>query len=512
MARLDVVLETGYGSKTESVDLRNGQDQHLVLSPDVFVLQGTVFRDGEPHQAELEFTSITGSTASVSTNPDGTYEAILVEPVRFISVAFEDQPPFRDFFPYAIESSREMDFHLREDAFWSTTQRRPSPLEPGSPGTITRPCGSSQQGRRPREGRGRTEARRQAMEHLWSAIIHQGTPWAATGPVARVVGGLLLDDLPDGESDPLRAELTSFLVSVAEVAELSGWSREELERQVEVDVEAMLDSGDDEALFEDVEASNAYYAYSILGCARVTPLLTAVMLAGLANADPRVRVHASMGAVTLVGCRSMRAHAGGLAARLTELARAAPDTDERCSHVLALGDLGVTPAEFLDHPSPAVRLCAALAPSATVDTAPSDTATRDAAIAELLTALERHARSLDKWFDERPPQFRLQPRFAVVARLIERVEDFNRLADAAIAVVRMTSKYCVDEDWGPLLAAAFPDGSGTVETDAQRRFLQALVKQRKLWDPRFGNAHKWFKKAGLPEDRRACARLVRRFW
>ncbi len=156
-----------------------------------------------------------------------------------------------------------------------------------------------------------------------------------------------------------------------------------------------------------------------------------------------------------------------------------------------------------------MRLCAALALSATVDTATSAAATRDAAIAELLTALERHARRLDKWFDERPPQFRLQPRFAVVARLIERVEDFNRLADAAIAVVRMTSKYCVDEDWGPLLAAAFPDGSGSVKSEAQRRFLRALVKQRKLWDPRFGNAHKWFREAGLPEDRRACARLVK---
>ncbi len=115
MARLDVVLETGYGSKTERVDLRNGQDQHLVLSPDVFVLEGTVFRGGEPHQAVLEFSSITQSTTSVSTNSDGTYEAILVEPVRFISVAFEDQPPFRDFFPHAIDSSREMDFHLTDD-------------------------------------------------------------------------------------------------------------------------------------------------------------------------------------------------------------------------------------------------------------------------------------------------------------------------------------------------------------------------------------------------------------
>ena len=115
MAQLEVVLETGYGSNTEGVDLRDGQDQHLVLSPDVFVLEGTVFRGGEPHPAELEFSSITGSSAMVRTNPEGTYEAILVEPVRFISVAFEDQPPFRDFFPRAIDSSRKLDFHLTDD-------------------------------------------------------------------------------------------------------------------------------------------------------------------------------------------------------------------------------------------------------------------------------------------------------------------------------------------------------------------------------------------------------------
>lgn len=33
------------------------------------------------------------------------------------------------------------------------------------------------------------ESRKNALEHLWSAIIHQGTPWTATGPAALVVAG-----------------------------------------------------------------------------------------------------------------------------------------------------------------------------------------------------------------------------------------------------------------------------------------------------------------------------------
>src|SRR5215469_3796745 len=60
-----------------------------------------------------------------------------------------------------------------------------------------------------------SEPRKAAMSHLWSAIIHQGTPWTATGPVALVVVGLLSDERID-RGEPVRAGLMSFLVSVAE--------------------------------------------------------------------------------------------------------------------------------------------------------------------------------------------------------------------------------------------------------------------------------------------------------
>jgi hypothetical protein len=43
-----------------------------------------------------------------------------------------------------------------------------------------------------------------------------------------------------------------------------------------------------------------------------------------------------------------------------------------------------------------------------------------------------------------------------------------------------------------LLAAAFADRSGKIETEAQRRFLEALVEHAELWDPKLGNPLKWF--------------------
>src|SRR2546429_9991902 len=53
------------------------------------------------------------------------------------------------------------------------------------------------------------ESRKQAMSHLWSAIIHQGTPWTATGPTALVVAGLLSDGRID-RGEPIRANLLAF--------------------------------------------------------------------------------------------------------------------------------------------------------------------------------------------------------------------------------------------------------------------------------------------------------------
>lgn len=115
------------------------------------------------------------------------------------------------------------------------------------------------------------EMRKGAMSHLWSAIIHQGTPWTATGPAALVIAGLLSDERID-RHEPIRANLLSFLVSVAEAPEQAGLSNEELERMVAYDIEPFLDSEDDEALYGNEDAANSFYARAILGCIRVAPV------------------------------------------------------------------------------------------------------------------------------------------------------------------------------------------------------------------------------------------------
>jgi hypothetical protein len=348
---------------------------------------------------------------------------------------------------------------------------------------------------------GNTKSRENAIEHLWSAIIHQGTPYTATGPAALVIAGLLSDERLDYPDESIRADLLSFLVTVAEVALGAYDSIEELERFASYDIEEYIDSDDDEKLYEDENAQNAFYARAILGCIKVAPVLMNVMLEGMASMDLCVRTNASMGAAILVRIEFLRHQTTEIESRLLALARSAQNSDERSAHVLALGDIGFAPVAFLEDPSPAVQMCAALAPGL---------AENPAAIAILLNALERHVNDIDNWFTETPPQFSRCPRFNVVARLVEQVTEFERLADAAVAVAGIASKYSGEYDWGLLLARAFPDATGIVKTDAQRRFLAALVANKELWDPICYNARREFKKNGLPHDRELCAQLVQK--
>lgn len=269
-----------------------------------------------------------------------------------------------------------------------------------------------------------------------------------------------------------------------------------------INVDALLESGDEESLYENEDYANAMYARSIVACVEASSAIMNTMLKGLTDANSRVRSHASMGAVTLAKTETLRAFASQLAeVRLPALARAAMSIDERCAHILALGDLGESPLEFLGDPSPAVRMCAALAPSL---------ATNPVAIRILLETLEHHVDQIDTWFTDRPPQFSMRPRFAVVNRLVQHVKDFDVLVDAAVSVITATSKQCVDYDWGPLLAAAFPQGDGKVSKESQHRFLSALVKNRECWDPRFGNPDRWFQMAGLLYNRADCEQRLNR--
>jgi hypothetical protein len=251
-----------------------------------------------------------------------------------------------------------------------------------------------------------------------------------------------------------------------------------------------------ESPFEDEVLADALYARAVLGCAEVVPHLLTAATARLDDEDAHVRVAAAYAAVE--GCRVLGESPGPLAEKLAALAASA-EPNERAALVLAMGDLGLSPREYLSDPHPGVRACAALAPGLAPD---------EAATAEILVALADPA-ACDDWFGTPPPQIRGRMRFTLVAAGIERIKDFNRLLPAAVAIARIATKHTVNFDWGLILLAAFP--AGTVPdrlSDAQRRYLTELVENADLWDPRHGNASNIFKQAGLPYDRDACRALL----
>lgn len=336
------------------------------------------------------------------------------------------------------------------------------------------------------------EGHKNALQHLLSAVIHQGTPWIVTGPAALVVAGLVNDQRLESE---VRTELIAFLVEVVEASSAPDCSVEELERRARHDIDALIASDEEDAIFQTVESGNAYFARAILGCASATPTIMQVTNVALGDADRRVRAAAADCAVALVKTEPLSIHLKEIEAQLVVMARCAENDDERCAHILALGELGYAPFEFLADLSRAVRVCAAMAPAL---------AENVAATKELLDAFNQHVTAIDDWFVERPPQFIVRPRIYVVGRTRERVNDFERLATGAIALARMAT----DWEWGPLLPIAFPDGSGIVRTASQRQFLSALVARGgDVW--KIGNAWEWFKKAGLPYDREGCARRLK---
>ncbi|GLZ11862.1 hypothetical protein Acsp04_20970 [Actinomadura sp. NBRC 104425] len=378
-------------------------------------------------------------------------------------------------------------------------------------------------------------ARSEAVDHLWGAVLHQGTPWAVTAPTALVVAGVLADpaaDAPIADGQPLRAMLLRFLGRVAEAGRPE-IGDDELhaaafppgvdEEAVRVAWDAMLDGDcdcaydedctcDDSAGDQDVpeldpeliaDATDAIMARVVLEIRSAAEALLPPVEAAFTDGDARVRVNAVDAASSLLALPGLRGRRGAVAAKVEQAARRAVHRDERAALVLSLGYLGEEPRGYLADPDPAVRACAALAPTLAQD---------EAAVEELLSALRRPAEA-DEWFTDRPPQIRARVRFALLDAALRRVADFERLLPAAVAIAKVTSPMCADWDWGRLLAAAFPSPGDPPApparlTDAQRAYLRALVDNEQLWDAGNGNARLAFEQVGLPHDRDACRRLA----
>ncbi|MFD9565337.1 hypothetical protein [Streptomyces sp. NPDC059994] len=147
---------------------------------------------------------------------------------------------------------------------------------------------------------------------------------------------------------------------------------------------------------------------------------------------------------------------------------------------------------------PGVRACAALAPAL------ADEPCATEAILDALLA----PREADRWFEGHLPGQDGWLRFDLIEAAAARVDDFEALLPAAIAVLPLAGHFTLDRDLGVFLTAAFPRPHpvGTPLSPAQRTYLSAVLDREELW--RAVSAEPWFRGAGLPEDRDACRALV----
>jgi hypothetical protein len=369
---------------------------------------------------------------------------------------------------------------------------------------------------------GDTVAQQAALDHLWAAVIHQGTPWTVTPTAALVVAGLLPDPAlsqPVADSIsaatgwpplPLRAALLHFLAEVAE-AMRPDLAEDELAATAcppgrMAPSQAALDrlyAGTQATEQQINELLEALQNRVVLDLRATAPALLRAVTSCLPDGAPQVRVGAAHAASLLTALPQLADHRVPLAVQLDAAAHLAGQRDEKAALVLALGALGAAPRQFLADPDVAVRTCAALAPALAQDAA---------ATAQLLAALADPA-AVDTWFVDRPPQFWGRVRFTLLEATLERVDGFEPLLPAAVAMAALASPYTVDMDWGPLLCAAFPDPGDPPRppaalTPAQRDYLRALVDNADLWGTKVGNAAWAFHRVGLPYDRAACRKLT----
>ncbi|MGW2509968.1 hypothetical protein ACWC0A_11180 [Streptomyces scopuliridis] len=162
-------------------------------------------------------------------------------------------------------------------------------------------------------------ARDAAVYHLNSAIVHQGTPWTATGPATEYVTAIIRRGaVADGAT---LVELLRFLGEVAESAAIG--AEDDIEslarpagRDIEAEVAAMLESddvdavdggddsgGDDDReeddedvaylLYEDEVRADALFAHAVLGCRAALPGIVAAAAYAGTHPDERVRAEAA---------------------------------------------------------------------------------------------------------------------------------------------------------------------------------------------------------------------------
>lgn len=358
----------------------------------------------------------------------------------------------------------------------------------------------------------RAALRQGAMQHLNSAVLHQGTIFSVTPVVVRIV----IDQLHEPVlREPMRGDstLAAVLGFLGEVGDSVVFAGEQPAGPPPADddvAELFRQIGsEDEGDNEEAWSSSVIDALTVMAVRSLREMAGDVLAAVLPLVSDGAADIRREAADVVARWAALRPHDDSvLAAADALLQRLGPcrDRDERAGLVMALGQLGEDVSASLSDPDPAVRACAALHVGS------------DRARGELVTALTRPA-EVDAWFARNPPAFRMHVRFALLANLLGRQPRLEDVLPAALALVAHAGAMTADRDWGPLLRLAFPEAAAAWRpgvpppapsrlTPSQRAVLQALVDNLTLWDPRNGNAGLARARVGLPSTRAGLVALL----
>ncbi|WP_020015492.1 hypothetical protein [Promicromonospora sukumoe] len=349
------------------------------------------------------------------------------------------------------------------------------------------------------------------LDHLYGAVLHQGTVYPATAPALRVVAGLLGDPVLRRRDGDGRSRLAALLGWIDAVGDSASWHEDSGEldaveptaAEIEAFYRAM--AADDESVWES-ELSEYLWARSITGLPAACGAALAPVSPLLSDDDGAVRLAALDAFVRLAAVQPDPVDRAASAAPLAAALDAASGRDERAVLVLGLGDLGADTTRWLSDDDPAIRACAALPLTGSA-----------VATAVLVEALHDPL-AADEWFTRRPSRFGMRVHFDLMANLLTRDVGLAEILPACLPVIRVAQgKLWSDMTWGPILLRAFPgvEFRPGVRPDpprdldeSQRAVLRELVANDALWDGGDGNADLARMRVGLPDDRAAAARLA----
>ncbi|MFJ5829516.1 HEAT repeat domain-containing protein [Streptomyces sp. NPDC093089] len=330
-----------------------------------------------------------------------------------------------------------------------------------------------------------------ALGLLDMSVLHQESLYSATAPAALYVAAVLNhprtlashEDYSTGDDRPrpLRAALLEWLGQITDSAAYGEATGEE--------------DGNDPGVTDAVRAVRGpiYDA--------VTPHLLAP--------DPAVREAALSATTALLQSPELADRISRTTQTLQRLLAQSSDRRERATVVLTIGAWGEDTTALLTDPDPAIRACAALSPGCADNTKATRTILHALLDPAAIDSWFLEPTRADPWAGDPLPHITGRLRHALLATAIDRAGDFEELLPAALASVPFCSNLTIAEDWGPLLAAAFPSGynQGAKLTPAQHRYLDALAARDVCW--RYTHlVTPWFDDVDLPVDRNAIRTLL----